>query len=44
MQSFRKPVRRPVRKVSRKARPLNQRLYREAPMPDLSGLILYGQL
>lgn len=44
MQSFRKPMRRPVRKVSRKARPLDQRLLREPQMPDLSGLILYGQL
>ncbi|MGA0606514.1 hypothetical protein ACO2Q0_10980 [Phenylobacterium sp. VNQ135] len=44
MRSFRKTTRRPIRRVSRKDRPLNQRLYRDVRLPDLSGLILYGQL
>ena len=44
MQSFRKPVRRRVRQVSRTDRlPLSARLYRDVRLPDLSALILYGQ-
>lgn len=44
MRSFRKPVRRRVRQVSRMDRlPVSARLYRDVQLPDLSSLILYGQ-
>lgn len=44
MPSFRKPVRRRIRQVSRTARqPVTARPCRDVRLPDLSALILYGQ-
>ena len=44
MRSFRKPVRRRVRQVSRMDRlPVSASLYSDVQLPDLSSLILYGQ-